>query len=48
MARYETSDFEWSVTAPILPQKSRGVRGVDARRVFERDYFRDQERPWLA
>jgi transposase len=25
MARYDFTDFEWSVIEPMLPQKSRGV-----------------------
>ena len=34
MARYDLSDFEWSVIEPVLPQKSRGVPRVDDRRVL--------------
>jgi len=34
MARYEMSEFEWSVIEPILPNKSRGVPRVDDRRVL--------------
>ena len=34
MSRYDLSDFEWSVIEPVLPQKSRGVRRVDDRRVL--------------
>ena len=34
MARYEMSEFEWSVIQPILPQKSGGVPRVDDRRVL--------------
>ena len=34
MARYELSDFEWNVIAPILPNKPRGVPRVDDRRVL--------------
>lgn len=34
MARYDLSDFEWSVIQPMLPQKSRGVPRVDDRRVL--------------
>jgi transposase len=34
MARYEMSEFEWSIIQPILPQKSRGVPRVDDRRVL--------------
>ena len=34
MARYDMTDFEWSVIEPILPQKARGVSIVDDRRVL--------------
>jgi transposase len=34
MARYDLTDFEWSVIEPLLPQKSRGVPRVDDRRVL--------------
>ena len=34
MARYDMSDFEWSVIQPTLPNKSRGVERVDDRRVL--------------
>ena len=34
MARYDLSDFEWSIIQPVLPQKSRGVPRVDDRRVL--------------
>ena len=34
MARYDMSDFEWSVIDAVLPRKSRGVRRVDDRRVL--------------
>lgn len=34
MARYDLSDFEWSVIKPVLPNKSRGVPRVDDRRVL--------------
>ena len=36
MARYDLTDFEWSVIEPLLPQKSRGVPRVDDRRVDDR------------
>jgi transposase len=29
MARYDLTDFEWSVIEPRLPQKSRGVPRVE-------------------
>jgi len=34
MARFDLSDFEWSVIAPLLPTKVRGVKRVDDRRVL--------------
>ena len=34
MARYDLTDFEWSVIEPLLPRKSRGVPRVDDRRVL--------------
>ena len=34
MARYELSDFEWSVILPGLPNKTRGKPRVDDRRVL--------------
>ena len=27
MARFDLTDFEWSVIQPLLPNKPRGVRG---------------------
>jgi transposase len=32
--RYELSDFEWNATKPMLPNKMRGVRRVNDRRVL--------------
>ncbi len=32
--RYDLSDFEWSVIEPLLPNKPRGVKRVDDRRVL--------------
>ena len=32
--RYELTDFEWSIIAPLLPNKPRGVLRVDDRRVL--------------
>lgn len=32
--RYELTDREWSIIEPLLPNKSRGVRRVDDRRVL--------------
>jgi len=34
MSRYDLSEFEWRVIAPLLPSKSRGVARVDDRRVL--------------
>jgi len=34
MARYDLTDFEWSVIEPLLPNKQRGVPRVDDRRVL--------------
>ena len=34
MARFDLTDFEWSVTQPSLPNKPRGVPRVDDRRVL--------------
>ena len=34
MARFDLSDAEWSIIAPLLPNKSRGVSRVDDRRVL--------------
>jgi transposase len=33
MARFDVSDAEWSLIAPLLPNKPRGVPRVDDRRV---------------
>src|SRR5258705_8336222 len=32
--RYELSDYEWTATKPMLPNKPRGVRRVNDRRVL--------------
>ena len=32
--RYDLTNFEWGVIAPLLPQKSLGVPRVDDRRVL--------------
>jgi transposase len=40
MARFDLSDFEWSVIQPLLPQKSRGVPRVDDRRVLNGIFWR--------
>jgi transposase len=34
MARFDLTDFEWSVIQPLLPTKVRGVKRVDDRRVL--------------
>ena len=34
MARFDLTDFEWSVIQPLLPNKPRGVPRVDDRRVL--------------
>jgi transposase len=34
MSRYNLTDFEWRVIAPLLPNKPRGVPRVDDRRVL--------------
>jgi transposase len=34
--RYELSDYEWTAIKPMLPNKPRGARRVDDRRVLYR------------
>ena len=34
MARFDLTNFEWSVIEPLLPTKVRGVKRVDDRRVL--------------
>jgi len=34
MARFDLSDAEWAIVAPLLPNKPRGVPRVDDRRVI--------------
>jgi transposase len=34
MLRYELTDYEWAAIRPMLPNKARGVRRVDDRRVL--------------
>lgn len=34
MSRYDLSEFEWRMIAPLLPSKPRGVARVDDRRVL--------------
>ena len=40
MARFDLSDFEWSVIDPLLPTKVRGVPRVDDRRVLNGIFWR--------
>src|SRR3546814_2520602 len=40
MARFDLSDFEWSVIEPLLPTKVRGVARVDDRRVLNGIFWR--------
>ena len=40
MARFDLSDFEWSVIEPLLPTKVRGVPRVDDRRVLNGIFWR--------
>lgn len=40
MARFDLSDFEWSVIEPLLPNKLRGVPRVDDRRVLNGIFWR--------
>jgi transposase len=45
--RYELTDFEWSVIAPLLPNKPRGVARVDDRRVLNGIFWRFRSgSPW--
>src|SRR6201994_1446916 len=38
--RYEITEFEWSIIAPLLPNKPRGVSRVDDRRVLNGIFWR--------
>lgn len=40
MARFDLTDFEWSVIEPLLPNKVRGVKRVDDRRVLNGIFWR--------
>ena len=40
MARFDLTDFEWSVIPPLLPNKPRGVPRVDDRRVLNGIFWR--------
>jgi putative transposase len=47
MTRFDLTDFEWSVIQPLLPTKSRGVAGVDDRRVLDGIFWRFRtSAPW--
>lgn len=39
MARYDLSEAEWRLIEPLLPNKPRGVAGVDDRRVINGIYY---------
>ena len=40
MARFDLTDFEWSVIQPLLPNKPRGAAHVDDRRVLNGIFWR--------
>lgn len=40
MARFDLTDFEWSIIEPLLPNKPRGVARVDDRRVLNGIFWR--------
>lgn len=40
MARFDLTDYEWSVIEPLLPNKVRGVPRVDDRRVLNGIFWR--------
>ena len=40
MARFDLTDFEWSVIQPMLPTKVRWVKRVDDRRVLNGIFWR--------
>jgi transposase len=47
MARYELSDTEWKIIAPLLPNKPCGVPRVDDRRVLNGIFWRLRSgAPW--
>jgi putative transposase len=47
LARFDLTDFEWSVIEPLLPNKSRGVPRVDDRRVLNGIFWRVRRgAPW--
>ena len=47
MARYELTGSEWKIIAPLLPNKSRGVKRADDRRVLNGIFWRLRSgAPW--
>ena len=47
MARYDLSDAEWEIIKPLLPNKSRGVKRVNDRRVLNGIFWRLRSgAPW--
>ena len=40
MARFDLTDFEWSVIQPLLPTKTRGVKRRDDRQVLNGIFWR--------
>jgi hypothetical protein len=49
MAGFDLTDFEWSVIAPLLPTKVRGVKRVDDRRVLNGIFWRRRTgAPWAG
>jgi transposase len=47
--RYELTDFEWSIIVPLLPNKPRGVKRTDDRKVSNWIYWRLRTgSPWAA
>ena len=49
MARFDLTDFEWSVIEPLLPNKPRGVARVDDRRVLNGIFWRLRTgAPWAG
>ncbi len=40
MARFDLTDFEWSVIQPLLPTKVRGVKRADDRWVLNGIFWR--------
>ena len=47
MARFDLTDYEWSVIQPLLPNKPRGVPPVDDRRVLNGIFWRPRTgAPW--